>query len=132
MVKLRALSPNSIISNGDGMPESRIDQSRSIAWKYDQNNTRSWNRIKKWKATITACYMSSLISVAASAYSQAMDGIQADLHSSQLLKVSGISFFTFAVAIFPTILAPLGEQFGRRPVYVITFALFFSLSYRML
>lgn len=125
MVKLRALPPNSIISNGDGMLESRIDQPGFIAWKFDPNNTRSWNRIKKWKATITACYMSSLISVAASAYSQAMDGIQADLHSSHLLTVSGISFFTFAVAIFPTILAPLGEQFGRRPVYVITFALFF-------
>lgn len=104
---------------------SRSQKDDQIDWHYDSRNSRTWSLKKKWCATITSCYMSSLISVAASAYSQAVDGIRNDLHSSYLLTISGISFFTFTVAIFPIILAPLGEKYGRRPVYLTTFGLFF-------
>ena len=101
------------------------EEGERMNWDDDPRNSRTWSNKKKWSATITSCFMSSLISVTASAYSQAIDGIQEDLHSSYLLTVSGISFFTFTVAIFPIILAPLGERFGRRSVYLITFGLFF-------
>ncbi|PWN31564.1 MFS general substrate transporter [Meira miltonrushii] len=110
---------------GEKILATGLVKDEEVDWDRDPRNSRTWSTRKKWSATIASCYMSSLISVAASAYSQAVDGIQQDLHSSYLLTVSGISFFTFTVAIFPIILAPLGERFGRQPVYLITFALFF-------
>lgn len=118
------VSGSTLLENSAGM-ESGGNDAEIINWDTDIRNSRNWSLKKKWSATITSCYMSSLISVTASAYSQAVDGIQKDLHSSYLLTVSGISFFTFTVAIFPIILSPLGERFGRKPVYLITFFVFF-------
>ncbi|CEH19140.1 Synaptic vesicle transporter SVOP and related transporters (major facilitator superfamily) [Ceraceosorus bombacis] len=69
--------------------------------------------------------MSSLVSIAASAYSQAVQGISEDLETPHLLAVSGISFFTIAIAIFPLALAPLGESFGRQKVYLVSYGIFF-------
>lgn len=86
---------------------------------------RTWSRSQKWSATLVSCYMSSLVSIAASAYSQAIDGISSELQIQRLVATSGISFFTFAVAIFPLFLSPLGENFGRQRVYLISYALFF-------
>lgn len=94
-------------------------------WSASPDNPRNWSKRNKWLATMTSCYMSSLVSIAASAYSQAVDGIATDLRCAHLLSVSGISFFTIAVAVFPLFLAPLGESYGRQVVYLTSYAIFF-------
>ncbi|PWN86660.1 MFS general substrate transporter [Acaromyces ingoldii] len=91
----------------------------------EHENPQDWAKGRKWAITMTACYMSSLISIAASSYSLGVDAMAVDLNTSHLLAVSGISFFTFAVAIFPLFLAPLGESVGRRPVYLASYGIFF-------
>lgn len=62
-------------------------------WETNPKNPRQWSRRRKWAATLTACYMSCLVSIAASAYSQAVEQISSDLHTSTLLAVSGISLY---------------------------------------
>jgi hypothetical protein len=94
-------------------------------WARSKLNPLNWPRGKKWAITLTSCYMSSLISIAASAYSVGEDEMVVDLHTSKLLVVSGISFFTISVGIFPLILAPVGEAVGRRYVYLVSYAIFF-------
>jgi hypothetical protein len=101
-------------------------------WSVSLANPLNWNRPRKWMITLTSCYMSSLISIAASAYSIGTDQMITDLHSSRLLVISGISFFTLAIAIFPLFLSPLGEEVGRRYVYLVSYAIFFSKSSRIL
>lgn len=95
------------------------------AWSADPSNPRNWTKHRKWAATLTACYMSSLVSIAASSYSQAVNQMVTDLRAPYLLVVSGISFFTLSVAVFPLILAPIGEMFGRQRVYIVSYAIFF-------
>ncbi|UZJ53581.1 hypothetical protein CBS101457_002901 [Exobasidium rhododendri] len=97
-------------------------------WLSSKSNPLNWSRGRKWSITLAACYMSSLISIAASAYSIGEDEMVVDLHTSHLLVVSGISFFTIAVGTFPLILAPVGEAKGRRYVYLISYAIFFLFS----
>jgi hypothetical protein len=95
------------------------------AWTESPTNPRNWSLRRKWTITLTACYMSSLINIAASSYSLGEDSMAAEFHVSKLLVVSGISFFTLGVAIFPLILAPIGEEIGRRYVYLISYGIFF-------
>lgn len=67
-------------------------QKNITAWSADPNNPRNRTKHRKWAATLTACYMSSLVSMAASAYSQAVNQMVTDLRAPYLLVVSGISF----------------------------------------
>ncbi|PWN87229.1 MFS general substrate transporter [Acaromyces ingoldii] len=89
------------------------------------DNPQDWSQARKWAITLTSSYMSSLSSVAVAAYSLGIDAMVIDLHTSRLLVVSGLSFYTLAVAIFPLFLAPLAESVGRRPVYIIAYGFFF-------
>lgn len=70
---------------------SAVKGNDALDWALSPKNPRLWSRRRKWGATLTACYMSCLVSVAASAYSQAVEQMTTDLHTSNLLAVSGIS-----------------------------------------
>lgn len=97
----------------------------SKAMEQEEDDPQRWSKPRKWAITLTSCYMSCLASIAASAYSLGVDAMMDDLHTSRLLAVAGISFYTFPVAIFPLVLSPLGESVGRKPVYLISYSLFF-------
>lgn len=73
--------------------ESGEGANDALDWATSPKNPRLWSRHRKWGATLTACYMSCLVSVAASAYSQAVEQMTTDLHTSNLLAVSGISLY---------------------------------------
>lgn len=103
------------------MPRGKGDD-----WAVSLANPINWSQSRKWKITVASCYMASLISIAASAYSSGVDQMIVDLHSSRLLVTAGISFFTIGVAIFPLLTSPLGEEVGRRNVYLVSYAIFFS------
>jgi hypothetical protein len=74
------------------------------AWNESSTNPLNWSRPRKWRITLTACYMSSLISIAASAYSLGVDQMTVDLHAPRLLVIAGISLWVFRVVgeIVPT------------------------------
>lgn len=68
------------------------------AWEESSTNPLNWSRPRKWRITLTACYMSSLISIAASAYSLGVDQMVVDLEAPRLLVISGISLWVFREA----------------------------------
>ena len=68
-----------------------VREGADLAWAGSGKNPLNWSRPRKWMITLTACYMSSLISIAASSYSLGVDEMVVDLQAPRLLVVSGIS-----------------------------------------
>ena len=50
--------------------------------------------------------------------------MEAEFHNSRIVSVLGLSTFVLGIAIGPMFLSPLSEFYGRRPVYLVSFALF--------
>ena len=46
------------------------------------------------------------------------DSMILDLNCTELQATAGLSLYALGFAIFPLILAPLSEEFGRQPLYV--------------
>jgi len=58
-----------------------------------------------------------------SAYAPSARQIQAHFHTSELLAISGTSFYILGFAFGPLLFGPTSEVFGRKPIYVLSFVL---------
>lgn len=60
-----------------------------------------------------------------SAYASGIPGVMSSFNIlDRTIPVLGITSYLMGLALGPLILAPLSEMYGRRPIYIITMALF--------
>lgn len=59
-----------------------------------------------------------------SIYSEAYIQMEAEFKSSQEVLTIGLSIFVVGLGLGPMLLAPLSEFYGRRPIYVVSIAMF--------
>ncbi|ORY89925.1 major facilitator superfamily domain-containing protein [Syncephalastrum racemosum] len=59
--------------------------------------------------------------LASTLYYPALLTMQEDLHTTDTNMNASLSIFTFFTAFFPLLWASIGDKFGRRPVYLISF-----------
>ena len=50
--------------------------------------------------------------------------MEAEFGSSRIMSTLGLSLFVLGLAFGPAVLSPLSEFYGRRPIYLVSFALF--------
>lgn len=91
------------------------------------NDPRNWPSVRKW--LMVACIIPIDLSVSwgASGFSPASSDFARDMHVSHQVATLGLSIYILGLALGPMSLAPLSEYFGRRPVYVISYAIFLAL-----
>ncbi|KAL8280491.1 hypothetical protein RQP46_007139 [Phenoliferia psychrophenolica] len=90
----------------------------------DPDNPREWPSWKRYAIVILASTLNNLVCIGVSSYSTGANGIAAKFNISSELVTLGLTLYIIGFAIGPLLLAPLSEFFGRRPVYLVSWALF--------
>lgn len=85
-----------------------------------------WPRLRKYAMVAMSCTATAATAYAAGSYSPPADLIAAELGSTRLGALAGVTTFCFGFALAPMALAPISEVRGRYPVFV-TAGFFFTL-----
>lgn len=64
------------------------------------------------------------VALASSAYSGAIESINKEFNPSTEVAILGVSLFVVGFALGPLLWAPLSESYGRRPVLLVSYAMF--------
>ncbi|GAA5892117.1 hypothetical protein JCM6882_005699 [Rhodosporidiobolus microsporus] len=94
----------------------------------DPANPLNWSRRRKWAISSVGIIFCALVSLSVSAYSISENQVRAELHTTRILAIMGITMFTITFGAAPLLLAPLSEVYGRNLIYLlsaIVFAVFF-------
>ncbi|SNX81332.1 probable mfs-multidrug-resistance transporter [Melanopsichium pennsylvanicum] len=91
----------------------------------DAENPQTWASVYKWLLTIQVAIATLSVALASSAYSGAVDSLQAEFHPPrQIILTLGVSLFVLGFAFGPLFWAPFSEVVGRRKLYVFTYLVF--------
>ncbi|KAF8916675.1 major facilitator superfamily domain-containing protein [Mucidula mucida] len=124
-----AISDHSTILVSEPKPEpgknsSAVDPFLVQLTQDDSINPQNWSRLRKWFIT-NICGILVLNVTFASA---AAAGIVADLRQQygfgQEVGVLVISLFVAGFVVGPLLWGPLSEEFGRKPIFVVTFTVY--------
>lgn len=92
----------------------------------DKDNPQNWPRWKKLYATYTVALICLCVTLGSSLYVSGVPELVKAFKVSQVLCISGLTFYMLGLAFGPAVAAPLSEIIGRRWIYV------FSLPISML
>ncbi|KAI9303348.1 major facilitator superfamily domain-containing protein [Cunninghamella echinulata] len=94
-------------------------------WKKDAGkaNPKSFSTSKKYFILLLVAIAGSSSPLASTIYYPALIDMQKAFNSTDTLMNASISIFTFFTAFFPLLWAALGERYGRRMVYLISFTI---------
>ncbi|KZP30509.1 MFS general substrate transporter [Athelia psychrophila] len=90
----------------------------------DPDSPRSWPNWKRYGIVILASFLNNLVTICVSGYSTGTAQMEQEFGVSEEVGTLGLSTFILGFASGPMLVAPLSEFYGRRPVYLICWALF--------
>ncbi|MCJ1395277.1 hypothetical protein MMC18_008161 [Xylographa bjoerkii] len=132
MKKLDRTGPQGDVSNeekrqGDdpkGGQES--EKNFEVGWDGDDDpmNPRSMSTGRKWLIVLIVSSSSLCVTCTSSLYTSTYSQITVEFGCSQIVATLGLSLFVIGLGIGPMVLGPLSEFYGRRPVYIVSLALF--------
>jgi len=93
----------------------------------DADDPRNWPLARKWLMVAAIIPIDLSVSWGASGFSPAAADFASDMGVSHQVATLGLSIYVLGLAFGPMSLAPLSEYFGRRPVYVYSYAVFLLL-----
>lgn len=98
---------------------------KSLTWDGpdDPENPKNWPVPLKWYTTLVSGYLCLIVTFGSSVYTTGLADITQDLHVSQPLALSGLTFYLIGLSVGPLFGAPLSELYGRRPVYIVSMPL---------
>ncbi|KAF3095990.1 hypothetical protein TWF225_012103 [Orbilia oligospora] len=110
-----------------GMPPLDADiPSAPLDWDHpdDEKNPRNWAFGDRVFQTIPPALFSFVVTLASPIYTTATQQIQDEFNVSFEVALVPLTTHTLGFALGPMLAAPLSEMFGRKYVYLISFALF--------
>lgn len=110
---------NEKIRNNEPVPLADLDWDSPE----DPDNPRNWSTPYKWFTTMTVAWMCLVVTFGSSLYTTAIFQLMAKFEASQVLCLSGLTFYLLGLSLGPVLGAPMSEVLGRRPVYWITMPL---------
>ncbi|KAF2866124.1 major facilitator superfamily domain-containing protein [Massariosphaeria phaeospora] len=93
----------------------------------DPDDPHNWSSLRKWLMVAAIIPIDLSVSWGASGFSPVAVDFAHDMHVSPGIATLGLSVYVLGLAFGPMSLAPLSEYYGRRPVYVISYAIFLLL-----
>ncbi|KIR67448.1 multiple drug resistance protein, partial [Cryptococcus bacillisporus CA1873] len=95
-----------------------------VDWLHDdKEDPQQWPSTYKWFSIFIVSMMTLAVALSSSAYSGGILSMMEDLGSSRELLIAGMSLFVLGFAFGPLLWAPLSELYGRRWMYIISYAL---------
>ena len=106
----------------DGSTEETFE----VTWDGDDDplNPRSFGHARKWVIVLIVSMSSLCVTCTSSLYTSTYGQITQEFHVSEEVATLGLSLFVMGLGIGPMVLGPLSEFYGRRPIYIVSFALF--------
>lgn len=95
----------------------------------DVDNPQTWSIWTKVRVLGVVSSGSLCVTCASSVVSSAYYGLEDELGASHEVAILGLSLFVIGLGLGPCLLAPFSEFYGRRPIYLIAFGMFFLLSF---
>ncbi|KAI8140913.1 major facilitator superfamily domain-containing protein [Fennellomyces sp. T-0311] len=93
----------------------------SIGKKEQIADPRDYPMFKKSMILLVVAVAGTISPVATTLYYPALVDMQVALNTTDTAINASLSVFTFVTAFFPLVWASLGDRFGRRPIYLISF-----------
>jgi MFS family permease len=75
---------------------------------------------RKWYITIVAIFYTFATSWNTGAYAVGEPSMEVDTGGTSLQAAAGLGVYAWGFAIFPLVLSSGSEEFGRKPLYVVT------------
>ncbi|KAI0884794.1 putative bicyclomycin resistance protein [Annulohypoxylon maeteangense] len=85
---------------------------------------KSMSIVRKWLVVITVGMGSLCVTCTSSIYASTYSQMNPEFHISSIVGTLGLSLFVLGIALGPLLMSPLSEFVGRRPIYLISWALF--------
>ena len=97
----------------------------------DPANPHNWSSAKRGFVTFLICAYTWVVYTGSSIYARSEGGVMKQFGVSPTLATLPLSLYVLAYGVGPLLWAPLCEipAIGRNPVYILTFVLFFALSF---
>lgn len=103
--------------NGSGT----ADDPYLVVWlPDDEENPMNFREISKWSLNLLVALSAFIIALASSAYSGGLVEIILDFAITEEVAISGVSLYVIGFAIGPLLWAPVSENYGRRPVFILS------------
>ncbi|KFY01606.1 hypothetical protein O988_02651, partial [Pseudogymnoascus sp. VKM F-3808] len=90
----------------------------------DPLSPRSRSGFQKWTIVLINSVAAGSVTCVSSIYTATYEQILPEFHTSRIVATVGLSLFIFGLGCGPMLLAPLSEFYGRRPIYLVSFAFF--------
>lgn len=94
----------------------------------DPHDAMGFSKGRKWAIAILQSLSTFCVTFASSIFVSGIPGIKKQFNVSSEVAVLGLSLFVLGFALGPLIWAPLSELYGRKSVYVISFAVYTVFS----
>ncbi|KAI0125858.1 major facilitator superfamily domain-containing protein [Xylariales sp. AK1849] len=110
---------------GYGTPEDPY----LVRWiENDPANPLQFPSSRKWMNAMVLAFAVFMVSIASSGFSQGTTDIKSEFNVNQTVALLMTSLFVLGFALGALVLSPLSEVYGRRELYVWTFAAFVVCS----
>lgn len=93
----------------------------------DPANPKFWPRWRKCLAVFAMTYGAGIVALFSTIYTSAVPGLGAEFGVSKEIGLLGVTSYLVGMAAGALCLAPLSEIYGRRPVFLISTAIFLVL-----
>ena len=94
---------------------------------HDPRNPKCWPLWYKIFVIFTKSYSTTAVVLYSTAYTSSLDGIISYFGVTRIVATMGLTVFLLGMAIGSVVVAPLSEMYGRRPIYLISTAIFVIL-----
>ncbi|KIY70945.1 MFS general substrate transporter [Cylindrobasidium torrendii FP15055 ss-10] len=94
---------------------------------FDENdpaNPQNWSNLRRWGLTVIAGILVLNATFASSAPSGIVTNILEEFHMEPIVATLMISLFVAGYCVGPLLWGPLSEEFGRRPLFIVSFAVY--------
>lgn len=113
-----------LLQNGDTEQQS---DSQAVQFKHgDSDNPKNWSKGTKYLQVFLVFLVGNTCTMAGSIFSPGMDDLAKELGVGHKMALLGETTFLCMLGVGPLILAPFGETFGRRTVF-LTCLFFFTV-----
>ncbi|EIM86546.1 MFS general substrate transporter [Stereum hirsutum FP-91666 SS1] len=102
---------------------SKISQKYCSQVTFEENDPRdpiNFPKWLKWAITITASMFTLLASANGATYTLGFDTMTVDLNCTTFQATIGVAMYCLGFGIVPLFSASFSEEFGRRPLYVVS------------
>ncbi|CAH0057677.1 unnamed protein product [Clonostachys solani] len=94
----------------------------------DCQDAMNFTNRRKWVTTVFQSLSTFAITFASSVYASGIQGVMQRFEVSEEVATLGLSLFVLGFALGPLIWAPLSEVYGRKSIFVISFAAYTAFS----